>query len=567
MNPLVRLWPFSKPFMYLFVIALVTSIFTGIIDAAFLGLIKICVDKTYKAFNWHYLTIIGLLVGALVTRSLFNVISEICLFRFDRNIVKELRMKLYSQLLNVPINEAEKHSTGELATKLIYQTEQLGTGFLSILQSVLQEGIIVISITTFLLYNNWKMTLALMVTFPLIGIFIKYAAEYMKKYQYMMQNSLESIAHFVDETRVAIKTISMQNVQSKLKSIYDSMVIDNTEHQCKINRASTLSSACSHFMISLPIVFLVWVMLAFPKYITQGDVAAIIIGMTRIYQPIKKISRINVDLQSAIVAGESLFQWLDITTERLSGDKVDFTSAPAIKVENLEVIRGKNHVIKDVSLKIDPGQIIAFAGESGSGKSSLMHAIAGLITPASGKVFINSQSLDNMSLKSWRNQIGYVDQSLPIFKFSIAENIAFFDEIDYERIAKAAYIACLDNNDFENGFNHIVDYGGQNLSNGQKQRIVLARSIYHAKNILIIDEATSALDQETESKVYRRIKECLPDMTIILASHRPAGLNFANKIFVLSDGKLVEQGQYSQLIQQNKHFAQIMESKTDATVA
>ena len=210
--------------------------------------------------------------------------------------------------------------------------------------------------------------------------------------------------------------------------------------------------------------------------------------------------------------------------------------------------------------------VIAFAGESGSGKSSLLLAITGLLPLSNGDIFIDKDALKKINLSSWRTQIGYVDQELPIFNMTITENIAFFKPVDMKKIVKACYIASLDPNEFQGGFDQMIDYGGHNLSNGQKQRIVLARAIYHAKHVLIIDEATSALDQETESKVYKRIKEELSNLTVILTSHRPAGLRYADIIHVINKGEVVESGNYDQLIENNQHFAKIMERKINAEI-
>ncbi|MAH61104.1 MAG: hypothetical protein CMF42_02310 [Legionellales bacterium] len=563
---LLRLWVFARPVITLFLVAFLASIGSGMIDAGFLALVKISIDRTYADYHLSYHHILLLLFIAILARTVFSIIAELGVFRFGRKIVMGLRIALYQQLVGIPVKDAEQHSTGELATKLIYHTEQLGNGFLSVLQSLLQEGVVVLAITAALFYINWRLTLILFLTYPIIGISIKYAAVYMNKHQSAMQNNLESIAHFVDETRLGIKTICMQNVSEKLKAIYQSMVQSNTLHQFKINQASTLSSACSHFMVSLPIIGLIWLMLAFPKYVTQGDIAAIIIGMTRIYQPVKRISKINVDLQSAIVAGESLFRWLDIHPERLNGKVVEFKQPPKIVLKNVSMVRTERPILQHVSLTVESGQIVAFAGESGSGKSSLILAITGLVPVDKGRIRVGENYLDQINLSSWRHQIGYVDQILPLFNLSIAENIAFFKPLDVHKLKKAAYIAGLNETDFEDGFEQMVDYGGHNLSNGQKQRIVLARAIYHANNILIIDEATSALDQETESKVYRRIKEQLPEMTVILTSHRPAGLQFADRIYVISKGRIVEQGDYESLMKANDHLAQIMEHRDNESI-
>ncbi len=567
MNVIKRLALFSKKHYGLFFVAIVASLLASLLDVSFLYLIKQCTDRHHISAEFTPAVIILGILLVVICRSLFNYVAEVWIFKFGRNVIMEIRNLLYTKLLAVSINNVDNRSSGDLTTKLIYQSDQLGNGLLSVSKSVLQEGLVVVSFIIALLLMNFALTMMVLVTFAIVAYSIQVAGNYMRSHQFAVQDRLTELAHFMDQTKYAIKTVCMQNVQKPMNDRFQAIVENHTEHQLKINKASALSAGIIHFIITLPLAVLIWLVLVFPSWVTAGDFAALVFGFSRIYAPMKRISRLNVELQATIAAGDSLFAWFDLQPERRSGDKLKNKTPPKIQVENASVIRSDKAILDNCSLVIEPGEVIAFAGETASGKTTLLQLIAGLMEPDQGDLLLNDQSLAEIYLPSWRNQIGYVDQALPLFNMTIAENVAFFGEMDNKKVAWACHMAAIDKDidQLEAGYDHMVAYGGTNLSGGQRQRIVLARAIYHAKQVIIIDEATSALDNETEQLIYERLKT-LENMTILLSSHREAGLKMADKVIVLDNGQIVETGSYRTLIEQGGRLSQLIGSDDEITV-
>ena len=561
MNVIKRLILFSKKHYKLFFIAVLASTLASLLDVSFLYLIKQCTDRHHISSEFTPAVIIAGILLLVVCRSLFNYVAEVWIFKFGRNVIMDIRNLLYDKLLSVKISDVEKKSTGDLTTKLLYQSDQLGNGLLNFLKSVLQEGFVVIGCILALLFMNFMMTLMVLLTFVVVAIAIQKAADYMRAHQFAVQDRLTELAHFMDQTKYAIKTVCMQNVQKEMNHRFKHIVENHTAHQLKINKASALSAGVIHFIITLPLAMLIWLVLVFPNWVSAGDFAALVFGFSRIYAPMKRISRMNVELQATIAAGDSLFTWFDVKPERRNGKKLTNQSSPSIVMDDVSVVRSGKAILKECNVTIDSGGITAFAGETASGKTTLLQVIAGLIEPDHGDFRLDDVSIKDIYLPSWRNQIGFVDQSLPLFNLSIAENIAFFGKLDMKRVEWACYIAALDKDValLEAGYNHIVEYGGINLSGGQRQRVVLARAIYHAKQFIIIDEATSALDNETEQTIYERLKS-LKDITILLSSHREAGLRLADKVIVLDHGKIVESGSYHSLLAHGGRLSQLIGS-------
>lgn len=565
MNVIKRLVRFSRQHYPIFFVALFASILASLTDVTFLYLIKQCADRHHMSEAFTPMIIISSLLLLVILRSTFNYQAEVGLFKFGRNVIVDLRKALYEKLLALKVEAVARQSSGDLTAKLIYQTEQLGTGLLNISKALLQEGLIIITFVVALLCMNFVLTAIVIATLCLIAYGIQLAAKYMRPHQFAVQNKLSELAHFTDQSKHSIKTVAMTDVHDSMNALFANIVHNHANHQLKINRASALSSGVTHFIISMPLAGIIWLVMVFPSWVTAGDFAALIFGFSRIYAPLKRVSRINVELQSAIAAGDSLFNWFDLPSENRAGKTFSIDAAPGIALNGVNVVRDERTILSNCTLQIPARAIYAFAGETASGKTTLLQVIAGLIQADSGKLLVNDKDIQGYAISSWRKQIGFVDQSLPLFNLSIAENIAFFHEVDIERVKWACHIAAIDRDieQLPKQYMHMVEYGGSNLSGGQRQRIVLARALYHAKHLLIIDEATSALDNETEQLIYQRIKQ-YTQLTILLSSHRLAGLKLADQVILIDRGEIIDQGTFDQLYTRNQRFIQLLGEKDEA---
>lgn len=567
MNVIKRLILLSKKYFSLFFIALIAGALASTLDVSFLYLVKQCVDRPHISSEFTPAVIIIAILFVVICRSCFNYVATIWIFKFGRNVVMEIRNLLFDKLLSVKVSDTEKKTIGDLTTKLLYQAEVLCNGLITFLKTILLEGFVVTGCILALLYMNFMLTLLVLLTFMVVAYAIRKAGDYMRAHEFALQDKLTELVHFVDQTKYAIKTVCMQNVQKKMKHSFEQIIKKQTTHQLKINHASALSDGVIHFVITLPLAVLIWLVLVFPSLVSAGEFAALVFGFSRIYAPMKRISGLNVELQATLAAGDSIFEWFDLKPERRNGKKLKNQLPPKIILDDVSVIRSGKAILKNCHLSIGSGGITAFAGETASGKTTLLQVIAGLIEPDHGDLLLDDVSIKNIFLPSWRNQIGFVDQSLPLFNLSVAENIAFFDKLDMKRVEWACYMAAFDKDieQFDAGYDHLIEYGGINLSGGQRQRVVLARAIYHAKKVIIIDEATSALDMETEQTIYERLSS-LKDMTILLSSHREAGLRLADRVIVLDHGEIVETGAYEALVSQNGRFSQLVGSNDEINV-
>ena len=214
-------------------------------------------------------------------------------------------------------------------------------------------------------------------------------------------------------------------------------------------------------------------------------------------------------------------------------------------------------VLKNVSLRIPKGEKIGFVGPTGSGKTTLINLIMGLLEPAEGTLSVDGTPIDTDSLADWQRRIGYVPQEIFLFDDTLAHNIAFGQAIDKDRLRAACKTAQIDafiENELAGGYETYIGEGGVRLSGGQQQRIGLARALYRQPEVLVLDEATSALDNVTESHVVEAILEHLPNVTILMIAHRISTVQRCDRLFVLDRGEIIDHGSYDHLLESSSTF-------------
>lgn len=297
--------------------------------------------------------------------------------------------------------------------------------------------------------------------------------------------------------------------------------------------------------------------------ISPGTFMAFISAMLMLFAPMRRLTMMNVQLQKGIAAGESVFATLDQASENDSGTRDLKNAELDIKFENI-VFRysdDKSPVLNNVSLNVKAGETVALVGESGSGKTSLVNLLPRLYETTEGVITIGGVDTSELRLESLRSKIAYVSQDVTLFNDTIANNIAYgaLQDVPIEKIKAASVAAHAD--DFiqrmDDGYDTFIGENGVMLSGGQRQRLAIARALLKNAPILILDEATSALDTESERKVQVGLNALLEGRTTLVIAHRLSTIESADRIVVMQQGNIVEQGTHAQLISANGHYAHL----------
>ena len=494
---------------------------------------------------------LGLFLGGYYT----SVIS--------RNLIFNIRQEVFAKLMRLPSQYYLDNTSGHITAKIMYNVEQLTAATTESLRTLLQQGLITIGLLGYLFYSNWRLTFCILIFTPLIGLLIRKAATRMRKLSSQVQDTMGDVNHVVQETVNGHLVVKGFGGQEYEQARFRESSLENLKRGLKMVAVQQLNSPVVQFIMSLALSIVIWIALR-PEIMqdtSAGQFVAYITAAGMLSKPIKALTDINEKLQRGMAAAHSVFELLDLTEEQNSG-----TLKPVLKgnieLKNVDLVYPDGlHAIQDFNLKVRAGETVALVGRSGAGKSSLVNLLVRFQESSSGSILFDDIDIREIEATALRSQISMVNQQVVLFNRTVRENIAYGQlegSTDEQVIAaaKAAYA-----HDFimslPQGYDTPLGAQGLNLSGGQRQRIAIARAILKNAPILILDEATSALDNESEYFIQRAFDAAMQDRTTIVIAHRLSTIENADRIVVMDQGKIVEQGTHAELLAMHGAYYQL----------
>ena len=494
---------------------------------------------------------LGLFLGGYYT----SVIS--------RNLIFNIRQEVFAKLMRLPSQYYLDNTSGHITAKIMYNVEQLTAATTESLRTLLQQGLITIGLLGYLFYSNWRLTFCILIFTPLIGLLIRKAATRMRKLSSQVQDTMGDVNHVVQETVNGHLVVKGFGGQEYEQARFRESSLENLKRGLKMVAVQQLNSPVVQFIMSLALSIVIWIALR-PEIMqdtSAGQFVAYITAAGMLSKPIKALTDINEKLQRGMAAAHSVFELLDLTEEQNSG-----TLKPVLKgnieLKNVDLVYPDGlHAIQDFNLKVKAGETVALVGRSGAGKSSLVNLLVRFQESSSGSILFDDIDIREIEATALRSQISMVNQQVVLFNRTVRENIAYGQlegSTDEQVIAaaKAAYA-----HDFimslPQGYDTPLGAQGLNLSGGQRQRIAIARAILKNAPILILDEATSALDNESEYYIQRAFDAAMQDRTTIVIAHRLSTIENADRIVVMDQGKIVEQGTHAELLAMHGAYYQL----------
>ena len=494
---------------------------------------------------------LGLFLGGYYT----SVIS--------RNLIFNIRQEVFAKLMRLPSQYYLDNTSGHITAKIMYNVEQLTAATTESLRTLLQQGLITIGLLGYLFYSNWRLTFCILIFTPLIGLLIRKAATRMRKLSSQVQDTMGDVNHVVQETVNGNLVVKGFGGQEYEQARFRESSLENLKRGLKMVAVQQLNSPVVQFIMSLALSIVIWIALR-PEIMqdtSAGQFVAYITAAGMLSKPIKALTDINEKLQRGMAAAHSVFELLDLPEEQNSG-----TLKPLLKgnieLKNVDLVYPDGlHAIQDFNLKVKAGETVALVGRSGAGKSSLVNLLVRFQESSSGSILFDDIDIHEIEATALRSQISMVNQQVVLFNRTVRENIAYGQlegSTDEQVIAaaKAAYA-----HDFimslPQGYDTPLGAQGLNLSGGQRQRIAIARAILKNAPILILDEATSALDNESEYFIQRAFDAAMQDRTTIVIAHRLSTIENADRIVVMDQGKIVEQGTHAELLAMHGAYYQL----------
>lgn len=481
----------------------------------------------------------------------------------SRNLVFNIRQEVFAKLMRLPAQYFLDNTSGHITAKIMYNVEQLTAATTEALRTIIQQGLITIALLGYLLYTNWRLTMCILIFAPVIGWIISQASRRMRKLSKQVQDTMGDVNHVVQEYVNANMVVKAFGGQIYEQERFKKHSLENLKRGLKMVVVQQLNSPVVQLIMSIALSIVMFIALR-PEILrdtSAGEFVSYITAAGMLAKPIKALTDVNEKIQRGMAAAYSVFELLDMPEEQNSGTLTDELKGN-IQLEHVSLTYADGHqALNDISLEVKAGETIALVGRSGAGKTSLVNLLMRFQEATSGRILFDGKDIKNFELNALRTQIAMVNQQVVLFNRTVRENIAYGQlegaaEEDIIAAAKAAYA-----HDFimalPHGYDTELGAQGLNLSGGQRQRIAIARAILKNAPILILDEATSALDNESEYFIQRAFDAAMQDRTTIVIAHRLSTIENADRIVVMDQGRILEQGTHQQLMDKKGAYYQL----------
>jgi len=570
-----RLLGYGIPYWRSFLLSVISMIAYATLGPAFAKLIQPLIDGSFVNNDPSALRMAPfVLIGLSVLRGVAGFGSDYFSGWVSRRVITDLRRDMFDQFLNLPCAAYDRASSGQMMSKLLFNTEQVAESLTSGLTGIFKDGLTIIGLVSLMVYENVQLSLVLLVVGPLLGIGISRISKSFRRISRRIQESMGNVGHVAQEAIDAQRIVKVFNGKAYEAAKFDLENELNFRRFMKRIATEAVSDSVIQliYISGFAAVLYVVSLESVRSTITTGSLISFIAAMSMMLSPIKRVSNLANVLQRGIAAGGSIFELLDAGSERDTG------TIELPRVEGRVEYRGVSlayqddgdTVLRGIDLDIPPGKTIALVGHSGSGKTSLIRLLPRLYEPTAGEIRIDGHDIRDLTLSSLRRHIAYVGQEVTLFNDTIANNIAYGcrETATPEQIRDAA-IAAHALSFIENmplGFDTQVGEQGIILSGGQRQRIAIARALLKNAPILILDEATSALDAESERHVQEALETLMQNRTTLVIAHRLSTIQNADRIYVMHSGQIIEQGAHVELLQRPSHYGELYRLQFGQTV-
>ena len=542
---------YKKLYMLMFVVVI-----SGILQAVVPLSIKLLTDDFITKQNLKGFIIAGIGFFSLV------IISTLAIYSFyvfggklEYQVSKEIRKSVFERIEKFSLTNIKKYETGELISRLTSDVQKLSEVFSWGVIDACHSIIVLLISISIMLYLSYTLTLMLFLILPAIYIVTVIFQKNILKFQRKVRDYNSKIIRSYTESLSYIKTIKALGIEDKKKKEFKAY----NEKYRKYNLLSILISAI--FVPTVMFVASIGVGFAFNfssisvmrNVMTYGAFLSFLTYSFQIFEPFKMLAQIFTDLKSAQASAERVFQILYEEDEILEEEESDLDFEGNIKFENVSFhyFDDDKLILKDFNFEIKNGESVAFIGSTGSGKSTIVNLICKFYNPTSGDIYLDGINYRNIDKTCLYNNLGYVLQQPQLFSISIKENIKFGNEnATDEEILKVCNLLGIDEfiSKLPNGIDTVIGETGYNISGGQKQLISFARALIKNPKLLILDEATSSIDTETEKIIQNKMKDILEGKTSIIVAHRLSTIKHCDKIVLIENGNILEQGTHLELL-------------------
>ena len=510
--------------------------------------------------------VVGIVIFFFLMKNLFNYLALYNITFVKNGLLKNLRGKLYSKVISMPISYFLNKKKGDLMSRITADILEIQTSYLSILELMVREPLTILFTLIVMFTISPELTLFVILFIPISGFIISIIGKKLRKDSKEVQQQQSNFLSMIDETISGQKVIKSFLSESFFNQKFDSINEMLYKFSNKVINRKNLAGPFSEFMGILVIGVLLWFggKMVLINETISGTTFIVFMGLAyNILTPAKNLSKSFYSIKKGNAAAERVFEIIEFKPENDSNrDQLLETFKDKIEFKNVDFSYGQSKILDKISFTIKKGQSVALVGSSGSGKTTIANLLNGFYNSDSGSISIDGMEISSITRESLYKKISIVTQESILFNDTIMNNIRIgdLDSIDGDIInaAKEANAHKFILEQSEKYDTNIGDYGGK-LSGGQKQRLTIARAMLKSPSILILDEATSSLDSESEKKIQDAIDKLMLDKTSLIIAHKFSTIKKCDKIILIDKGRIVAEGTHDELINSNSSYKNMNE--------
>jgi subfamily B ATP-binding cassette protein MsbA len=559
-----RLLSYVKPFWPVLALGIAANILYSGIDAGFTYMMMPFLDKGLIQLNMSFVKTIPFIVLFGITfRGLVSSIGSYCMTWVARSVVKVLRQRVFSHILRLPADYYDEATSGQMLSKILYDVEQVAQVSADALTDFVQNICLVVGLLTVMMVICWQLSLMFLLTVPFVGFIVNYTNKRVRRISHKVQKTMGEVTEIASEAIEGYKVVRVFGGTRYEEDKFNQATEHSRLNDMKVavSKALNVSGVQAVIGVAIAMIILASIQLSTYIVITAGSFIAIIAAMLQLIKPMKTLTTLNATIQRGLAGAESVFNLLDQSLEKDNGVVLADKARGELQFKQVSfAYREGKPVLHDVNFTIEAGTSVALVGHSGSGKTTIASLLPRFYELTQGAILLDDIPLSQINLDSLREQMAVVSQNVTLFNDTLANNIAYGrSDVSRQQIITAAKQAYADEfiSLLPNGYDTRIGENGILLSGGQRQRIAIARAILKDVPILILDEATSALDSESEHYIQTALEQIMKKRTTIIIAHRLSTIKNADKIVVMSHGRIVEQGTHHELLALNGHYAQL----------
>ncbi len=515
----------------------------------------------------YALFMIGLLVIiATFFKTGFMYFANFFMVPIRNGVVRDIRNVLYNRTVNLPLSYYSEEKKGNVIARMTNDVQEIEWAIMSSLEMVFRDPIKIVIYLGALVLISWQLTIFVFILLPVVGLIVGQIGKSLRKTSRIGQNQMGQLLSQIEEMLGGLRIIKAFNAEHHVEGRFHKTNNEYTRLMNKINRKRFLASPLSEFLATIAMVAIMWyggnIVLTGSSPMASQVLIGYLIIFSQIISPAKNLSSSWYNVKKGLASVDRINDIIDAKnniTEKENAISIKSFS-DYIQYKNVDFAYEKNSVLRNINIKINKGSTIALVGQSGSGKSTLVDLIPRFYDIDNGAIEIDGYNIKDYKLKELRNLVGYVNQNPILFNDTFYNNITFGNKnASFEDVVSAAKVANAHEFIMETPetYQTNIGDGGSKLSGGQRQRISIARAVLKNPPILILDEATSALDTESEKLVQEALENLMRNRTSIVIAHRLSTVKNADIIYVIHEGKIVEEGKHKKLLEINGIYSKL----------